>query len=194
MSIEDSMSDLGFRVNIPHHQLMEYDDDDNDDPKYIADLISQQILEYLAAKLKGLCGRVSVTYGGNIPLAYKEAIESCANVFISMQLSVNPKTELSIALVHFFGDKGEQSRTLASELVNRLSGTGLFARTDYKEDVPVGRIETSIPSAVIALGFGNDALCDYNENKDDFIMRLVDEICYGIIDGYVDLRKGSDEP
>lgn len=190
-SIEDAMRRIGFTVNIPHREV-EYVEEPDDD-SYRDKLISQQILKYLAAKLEGLEGRVNVVYNGNIPLAYKEAVDSCASIFISLQLSTQAKVDQSVSMVHFFSGKDLASMHLASHLVNRLKDTGLFYKSEYKENPSVVTDETAIPSAIIALGLGNDALCTYYEDRDAFIIRLGDEICYGIIDGYVDLLKGSGE-
>lgn len=191
MSIEDKMKNIGFTVNIPHPKV-EYVEETDDD-SYRASLISQQILEYLAAKLEGLEGRVTKGYNGNIPLAYKEAVDSCATVFISMQLSIQTKVEQSIARVLFFGGKNLKSLHMASHIVGRLKDTGLFTKVDYDDNDPVVADDIAIPSAVISIGMGNDAYCDYNEDRDGFITRIGDEICYGIVDGYVELMKGSDE-
>lgn len=188
MSIEDEMRKIGFTVNIPHRTELEYVEETDDD-SYRASLISQQILKYLAAKLEGLEGRVSLKYNGNIPLAYKEALESYADIFLSLQISIKTSVDQSVAVVHYFSGKGMSSLQLASHLVGRLKDTGIFYKADSKENDPVVPVDKAIPSAIIIMGLGNDAMCDYNSDRDEFIVRLADEICYGIVDGYVELVK-----
>lgn len=190
MSIEDTMRTIGFTINIPHRKV-EYCDE-CEDVAYTNSIMSQQILEYVAAKLEGLEGRVTMEYNGNIPAAYKEAVSSCASIFISMQLAIKPSVDPSIAQILFFGGKDEKSMLLASHLTVRFQGLGWFHKVSFTENDPEVDRDIAIPSAVVTLGIGNDLLCEYNDDKDKFIMRLGDEICYAIVDGYVESVKGSE--
>mgnify|MGYP007069840128 CR=1 FL=1 len=184
MSIEDSMVSFGFRVNVPSPEHIDIDEENVDDDSYTASVISQQILEYLAAKLTGMSSRVETTYSTNIIDSYNSAVENGMDLFITMKVKLMPKHQNSVALVQFFKERSLDSMNLASSLIYRLAKMKWFVEAKYKEEDAIVPADKSISSLVLAICLGNDLLCKYNTDPDNFMGKIVDSLLYTIADNY----------
>lgn len=190
-TVEELIDKLGFTFNIPHAEL-EYDEE-NDDNTYIADIVGQVVLTFLAAKIRELGARASTTNVASQVSAYKEAANNYSDIFLSLELMVKPDVDMSMASVNFFKVPDESGLSLASSIATRLNREELFARVNMSEaENPITVEDNQIPGVVIKMLIGNEALCQFNEDRDAFILRVADGICYGILDGYVEFGERID--
>lgn len=183
MSLEDSMRSTGFTVNIPSDEHIIIDEENIDD-EYTATVISQQVLEYLAAKLKGMEGRVTTAYNRDIIQSYKKAVEYGTDIFLSMRVKLMPQHQDSIALIQFFQEPTQQSHVIAGGLAYRMNKTDFFIKVDYKEEDAVMPVKDAKPSAILALCIGNRLLCKYNTDPDTVLSKIVDAFLFTIVDIY----------
>lgn len=190
-SVEELIDKLGFTFNIPHAEL-EYDEE-NDDNTYIADIVGQIVLTFLAAKIRELGARASTTNVASQTSAYKEAASNYSDIYLSLELLVKPDVDMSMAAVNYFKIPDETGLSLASSIATRLEHEGIFSAVKIGEaDNPITAEEDRIPGIVIKMLVGNEALCEFNEDRDAFILRVADGICYGILDGYVEFGERID--
>ena len=189
-TLEDSMEDIRFTINIPLTERLEVNGNINSG-NYLENIISQQILDYLAAKLNGVGGRVSKVFNQNIPQAYQNSIELGVDVFVSSHIKVNQENSYSMALIQFFPDISDRSVVMASSLVYRLKKMvntnlvtpgKLFAKVAQKEEDAKVKREDSIPSIILALCLGSDVVDLYQSDPDTFISQIVENFLYSIVD------------
>lgn len=189
MATEDLINELKFMVNIPSDFRLEiYDDEENED--VIAKNISQEILDYLSAKLKAIGGNVKIVCSSDIIRSFKDSCEMNSDLFISSRVMFKTKKEYSWAAIQFFAEKTSTSLGIASCLANNLSkitdGSNeknlLFEKALFKEETCDLKRDESIPSVILALCLGHNAMSVYNTDKDYFLEQLVDSMLYSITD------------
>ena len=200
------LEDMRFIVNIPFDYRLVIRDDEEDD-NIIASNISQEILEYLTAKIESMGGNIKTIYSPDISQIYKDACELGANLFISSRVIAKPEKEYNWSAVQFFMEDTGTSLGIASCLVNRLDkmkcdfqeNTPLFTKSLSKEESCGMKRSDSIPSMILALCLGYTGLSDYNADKDSFLNQLVDSMLYSITDNLcsesiydIDLREYAD--
>ena len=95
------LEDMRFIVNIPFEYRLEVRDDEEDD-NVIANNISQEILEYLTAKIESMGGNIKTVYSPDISRTYKDACELGTDLFISSRVIAKPEKEYNWAAVQFF--------------------------------------------------------------------------------------------
>lgn len=189
MELEDSLNDMRIIIDIPFEYRIEIDDDEEDE-NIIAKNISQEILEYLTAKIKSMGGNIKTIYNPDISRAYKDACEYCSDLFISSRVIAKPEKEYSWAAVQFFMENSSMSLEISSCLVNRLDKMTdnsteekrLFEKSISKEEDIGMKREESIPSVILALCLGYEALSVYNTDRDYFLTNIVDSMLYSITD------------
>lgn len=189
MSTEDSMNELRFLVNIPSDYRSEIcDDEENED--VIAKNISQEILDYLSAKLEAIGGNVKTVCSADIIQSFKDACEVDSDLFVSSRVMLKTEKEYSWAAIQFFAEKTNTSLGIASCLANNLSKITdnsseekpLFEKALFKEETCDLKRDDSIPSVILALCLGYNAMSVYNTDKDYFLSCLVDSMLHGITD------------
>ena len=203
MTLEDSMNSL-FTVNIPseHHVEVGVDSIEGDDSYTL--VIPQQILEYFAAKLKGVGSKSKLVYNPDIIGAYKNAVAEFSSHFVCMRVNANSDHEASVAMVQYFHDDTQVSFNIAGSLVYRLgklvsmTGATFFEEVLSREEEQEFR-SGSIPSTILSMHLGRDVLSEYNSDPDGFISKIAEALLYSIIDntfeeshGGVDLSEFAD--
>lgn len=189
MELEDSLNNMRIIVDIPFEYRLEIQDDEEDD-NIIAKNISQEILEYLTAKLKSMGGNIKTVYSPDISRAYKDACENGSDLFISSRVIAKPEKEYSWAAVQFFMENSSMSLEISSCLVSRLDKMidnsmeekRLFEKSISKEEDCCIKREDSIPSVILSLCLGYRALSVYNTDRDYFLTNMVDGMLYSITD------------
>lgn len=178
-----SLEEMTFFLDIPLETPIEVDPEDTSD-SYTEQIILQQTLNYLAAKLSGMDTEVKTVYQSNVIHGYQEAVGDMADIFVSLQIKVKPDLQQSVGVIRYFNERFEDSQFLASHVLYRLKHSKWFAKLLVKvEDCPV-EINEHTSSLIVAICLGNDLLCTYNQDQDDFIEQLVNMLLYSITDRY----------
>lgn len=189
MALEDSMNALRFLINIPLEYRLEVNDEEEDDD-VIAKNISQEILEYLSAKLTAIGGNVKTVYNPNILQTFKDTCEMNSDLFISSRIIIKPEKEYNWVAIQFFTEKTNMSLGIASCLAAHMGkivndseeNRPLFEKALFKEESCDLRREETVPSMILALCLGYNALSVYNTDKDFFLSQIVDSMLSSITD------------
>ena len=191
MDLEELMHKTQFFIVTPGDGTF---DGSIEDPELQADMISSVILKHLAGKLESLGAKVTLKEDRNVPATYAEACEEESSLFISLKVGIKTEVDKSVARVSYF-DAGNETKeineNLADELAHRFKDTGYFTMVESKSRET--SIKPGIPSALIIIGMGNDLLCDYNDDQDKFLIKIVESIGYGLVSGFVDNGDGEED-
>lgn len=178
--------ELFFVLDVPvkYRLEIEYDETDNN---IIASGIPQEILEYLSKKLNELSIKTKVEYNNDIIKSYINANNSLADLFISVRVLFKESDPNSWAAVQYFKSNDYFSVSLGNSIVYRLNkimnnGKPLFEKALIKEEDIPHPAEKSIPSSILALCLGFNALSVYNLNKDYFIETITNVLLNSIMD------------
>ena len=89
---------MTFFLDIPLETPIEVNPEDTSD-SYTEQIILQQTLNYLAAKLSGMDTEVKTVYQSNVIHGYQEAVGDMADIFVSLQIKVKPDLQQSVGVI-----------------------------------------------------------------------------------------------
>ena len=193
MIIEDdetTMSKLGFVIGIPTEVDPAMEDTLMDDDQYMANLIRQNILRYVAGKLENLCARCTIVEEENVVTSIKNATSDGSTMFIALKIQIDRSVGPTNLGLHYFDEYSESAVVINADLKERMDVTGYFKKVIVDGNPPPAKIgKDPIPMSLMIMAMGNDLLCTYNSDADSLIMKIGDTIVFAIVDNCTALLR-----